>query len=43
MNGGIKPADKPIISFEVNLTAWENRSIVLSNSIRGFKEAWGLL
>ena len=38
-----KPEDKPIVSFEVKPMAGENISIVLANSIRVFKEAWGLL
>ena len=40
---GLKSADKPIISFEVKPMAGENASIVLANSIRVFKEAWGTL
>jgi sugar phosphate isomerase/epimerase len=35
--------DKPIISFEVKPMAGENSNIILANSIRVFKEAWGLL
>lgn len=35
--------NKPIISFEVKPMAGENSNIVLANSIRVFKEAWGLL
>jgi sugar phosphate isomerase/epimerase len=38
-----KGGDKPIISFEVKPMAGENSNIVLANSIRVFKEAWGLL
>jgi sugar phosphate isomerase/epimerase len=39
----VKPEDKPIISFEVKPMAGEKSSIVLANSIRVFKTAWGLL
>jgi sugar phosphate isomerase/epimerase len=42
-DGSIKPEGKPIISFEVKPMAGENSSIVLANSIRVFREAWGLL
>jgi sugar phosphate isomerase/epimerase len=37
----IKSEDRPIISFEVKPMAGENSNIVLANSIRVFKEAWG--
>ena len=41
--GNTKQSEKPIISFEVKPMAGENSNIVLANSIRVFKEAWGLL
>lgn len=39
----LKPENKPIVSFEVKPMAGENKDIVLANSIRVFKAAWGLL
>jgi sugar phosphate isomerase/epimerase len=42
-DNSIKQEQKPIVSFEVKPMAGEKSSIVLANSIRVFKEAWGSL
>jgi sugar phosphate isomerase/epimerase len=39
----LKPENRPIISFEVKPMAGELSSVVLANSVRVFKTAWGLL
>ena len=39
----LKPESRPIISFEVKPMAGEKSSLVLADSIRVFKTAWGLL
>lgn len=39
----LKTENKPIVSFEVKPMVGENSGIVLANSIRVFKTAWGLL
>jgi sugar phosphate isomerase/epimerase len=45
LNGsaGKKPEEKPVVSFEVKPMSGENSSIVLANTIRVFKTAWGML
>jgi hypothetical protein len=43
LKDGLKPENKPVISFEVKPMAGENSSLVLADSIRVFKTAWGLL
>jgi len=42
-SGGNKQGEKPIVSFEVKPMPGENSSIVLANTIRVFKTAWGML
>ena len=42
-SSGKKQADKPVVSFEVKPMPGENSSIVLANTIRVFKTAWGML
>lgn len=39
----VKPEDKPIVSFEVKPMEGEKSTLVLADSIRVFKTAWGLL
>jgi sugar phosphate isomerase/epimerase len=43
LRNNVKPENKPIISFEVKPMAGEKSTLVLADSIRVFKTAWGLL